>query len=790
MQSLAPPNFADVARHLRSAVFIFAICLAAQPLLLTQAIAATENAIDLADFSPVLVRLSINRQVADATVMVWRSKDDRWLIPSDSLTNARVRIAADVSELTEDGIRYIPLSALSGATLDFDEATLSLEISIAPSAFEPTTLKTWNAPMLGQASGAAGLFLNYDLMLSGGDGQFSQSLFTEWGAAIGKGVGLTNIALLRDEAQSRLVRLDTNYTLDKPERLATWRFGDAVSRPATTLGRPVRFGGLQYTTNFQIQPGLLTAPVPTLNGQAALPSMVDLYVNNVLQSRTSIPPGPFSITTAPIVSGDGEVIVRVRDISGREELISGRFYSSPLLLAPGLSDFSVEAGSLRKNFAQPGDDYSGVFGSASYRRGITERLTLEGGAQAASGGPVGLLGGAAAAIPGWGTASFAAGVSGSDVGTGTQFAAGWDRRTASTSLGLRTERADSRFRQIGIDPSFRISARDMAFWSYRFNDIGSLGLSYTRQQTVGRDMAEVFGISFSTQRTSWGQFTISALKSKAEEKEYSLNLFWILPIERDWNASLSHSANTDAPSSTVFQAQKSAPYGAGLGWRLQTAINAAQQAAVYAQHNYGMVRAEAGSFQGRDSARLSLSGAVARIDGQWFPTRRISGSYGLVNLPGLSNVRVYVDNQLMGRTDDSGYALLPRLHPYVANHVSIEPMDLPMDTKIDSLLVRPVPGWRSGVIVNFPVRKITAATLRIVDQLGRALPAGAVVTIAGVPESFAIGRDGLAYLEGLSGENLLKVSWPGRSCEVLVNYAPSDELVPYLGEFECREAGK
>ena len=31
---------------------------------------------------------------------------------------------------------------------------------------------------------------------------------------------------------------------------------------------------------------------------------------------------------------------------------------------------------------------------------------------------------------------------------------------------------------------------------------------------------------------------------------------------------------------TVLQAQKSTPYGEGIGWRLQAAINAAQQASV------------------------------------------------------------------------------------------------------------------------------------------------------------------------------------------------------------------
>ena len=211
---------------------------------------------------------------------------------------------------------------------------------------------------------------------------------------------------------------------------------------------------------------------------------------------------------------------------------------------------------------------------------------------------------------------------------------------------------------------------------------------------------------------------------------------------------------------------------------------------LFRSHGYGAVRAEAASFQGQDSARLSFSGAIARIDEQWFATRRISGSYGLVSLPDLPNVRVYVDNQLMSRTNENGYALLPRLQPYVANHISIEQMDLPLDTKIDALMVRPVPSWRSGVIVNFPVKKIAAATLKIVDQQGSDIPAGAIVNIRGMQESFAIGTEGLAYLEGLSADNYLDVRWAERTCEVHVLYERSKDLIPYLGEYQCIDIKK
>jgi outer membrane usher protein len=240
----------------------------------------------------------------------------------------------------------------------------------------------------------------------------------------------------------------------------------------------------------------------------------------------------------------------------------------------------------------------------------------------------------------------------------------------------------------------------------------------------------------------------------------------------------------------VLQAQKNSPYGEGIGWRLQAAANAAQQAAVLAQNAYGAVTAEAASFRGESSARIGVSGALVRMNERWFPTRRIAGSYGLVHLPGIQNARVYVDNQFSTRTDSDGYALLPRLRPYVPNHVSLEHSDLPMDMRIDQLIAKPVPGWRSGVVINFAVKKVRAATLRVVDSKGTDIPAGALVRLRGVDTSFAVGRDGITYVEGLSTDNVLEIIWVDRRCEVSMPYLPSDEIIPYLGEFVCQEQSR
>jgi outer membrane usher protein len=71
-------------------------------------------------------------------------------------------------------------------------------------------------------------------------------------------------------------------------------------------------------------------------GSAALPSVVDVYVNNQKTFSQKINPGPFDITHLPVPgNGAGQVNLVVKDILGNEQIITKNFYQSPILLAKG-----------------------------------------------------------------------------------------------------------------------------------------------------------------------------------------------------------------------------------------------------------------------------------------------------------------------------------------------------------------------------------------------------------------------------------------------------------------------
>src|SRR5690606_33986532 len=112
----------------------------------------------------------------------------------------------------------------------------------------------------------------------------------------------------------------------------------------------VRFGGVQWATNFATQPGFVSLSRPAMQGEAALPSTLELYVNDTLRLKRDVPAGPFSIQDLPVMTGRGEARLVVTDLLGREQVIVAPYYASPRLLDPGLNAWSYEIGAVREDY--------------------------------------------------------------------------------------------------------------------------------------------------------------------------------------------------------------------------------------------------------------------------------------------------------------------------------------------------------------------------------------------------------------------------------------------------------
>jgi outer membrane usher protein len=274
---------------------------------------------------------------------------------------------------------------------------------------------------------------------------------------------------------------------------------------------------------------------------------------------------------------------------------------------------------------------------------------------------------------------------------------------------------------------------------------------------------------------------VSASRSGGPAGVSAVTVLLSFPLEgsRNGMASLGRSGGLSTPA---LQVQQSTPLDEGLGWRLAASGQGAMRRAdAGATVNTGRVSLSADlATQGGDvSWRAGASGGYAWLDGRGYLARRIHDSFGVVHAPDLPGLSLSVNNVPMARTDEAGYALLPRLLPYQANTVRFNPDDLPLDLVVDQADVTVNPAYRSGVSVRLPVRRERSALLPLVNENGQPLPAGATVQVQGQSQTYPVGLQGQAFLRDVGQRVAGVVSWPGQACrfEVILPAAVAGQLL-------------
>jgi len=148
-------------------------------------------------------------------------------------------------------------------------------------------------------------------------------------------------------------------------------------------------------------------------------------------------------------------------------------------------------------------------------------------------------------------------------------------------------------------------------------------------------------------------------------------------------------------------------------------------------------------------------------------------------------VRVYAENQVVGRTDKNGQLFIPGLRPYQRNQISIEVDDLPLSARIGNLRSDTSPYLRSGVIVKFDVIEARDAMIHVVLPDGTPVRQGAVARVMGRQDYSPIGTDGRLYLHGLEQPSQVTVRWNNSICDFIVPKPEGTDMIPDLGEFTC-----
>jgi outer membrane usher protein len=694
---------------------------------------------------------------------------------------------------TPDPVR---LSSLRGMQVNFDQERQSVSI-VAPLELLRIPVQVLNAQRTDavKASASPGLALNYNFYGTQGQGGTSSlNAYTELRAFSGSGVLSTTTLSQMSRGSDGIwhdhsVRLDSSWSTSFPDSLLTLRVGDTLTA-ATSWSRPTRIGGIQIGTNFALQPYRVTTPLPEFLGSATLPSQVELYINGMRQYSGNVPAGQFQLNTVPSINGAGNAQMVLTDALGRVTSLDFSLYNTQQLLQKGLSDWSAELGVVREAYGLRSFEYGhDPLGSGTWRYGFSNSFTGEVHGEATNGLSNAGLGGS------W-LLDTAGVISGAVAGSqnrgleGSQLSLGYNWTNSRFNFGVNGTQASSGYRDVaslyGSAPA-RLSANAQAGFSTAH--LGSFGINYVHLRYEDQTSRYASAYWFrSIGRSTSLSFNVNQNLGVDRDRSFFLNFSMSLDDRTFLSAEMQHDGDR---ISSAITATHSIPSEGGFGWRAQLqqgdSTNGGQAELDYLGR-YGQLQAGVSSLGPNSSVYANANGSLVMMGGHVFAARSIYDGFAVVSTDGIPGVPVKLENNVIGTTDAHGLLLVTPLNSYQNNLLSIDPMQLPADMKIDHVNVQAAPTDRAGTLVRFGIKPSRAAALTLVDAAGKPLPLGSQVRLRGQSgEPALVGFDGAVYMDTLDKINVLDVQTPAGACAVRFNYEKQGDGIPQIGPLVCRE---
>lgn len=730
------------------------------------------------------------------------------------------RLHASAATLRDLGVRWpggdeaqglVALDTLPGLQFDYDSSRQRVSLLVPVDLLDATPVRQGYAappPLLPDPSTRLpGLAVNYDLYGQTDRHALSASAWSELRLfGIGRGVFVstgTLRAVRPDGARGHYdaLRLDSSWEFDDPERMLTVTVGDTVTG-ALSWTRPTRIGGLRISRNFSLQPYRVTTPLASFAGEAVLPSTVDILINGIRQSSQQVQPGQFVIESAPLLSGAGNAQMVITDINGQRRVMDFPLYGTPQLLAAGLTDWSVELGAVRRGYGQDSFNYAGdPVLSATGRLGMSDRTTLEGHAEASPDLQMGGIGANWRLGDRGGLLTAAAAGSRSGSLRGTLARLGYQWSSPRFNLFASSTRRSAGFRDVASLETGAMPRRtDQAFVGFN-TALGQFGGSYIVQSDQTDETRRYATLNWSRQLPRHSTLSMSVSRGLDDDTGTSAYLFWSMQLDR--NTSVSATARrTNGRDSLAVGAHRS-PHSdlGGWGWRTQAILGdrPGAQAELNRLGRHGQWAVGANHWQGdggmpsTTTAYASASGGLALVRGHAYAMRRIHDAFAVVDTNGFADIPVRLENRVIGHTDDNGLLLVSRLNAWQANRLSIDPLDLPANTRLGDTTITAVPGRLSGMLAAFEVERIVSVELSLRDPLGEPLPAGSRVwldrddAIAGEPADTVVGHDGVVWLANPPpGARLHVVTAGGGSCSAELRGLDALDGTIHLEEVICR----
>jgi outer membrane usher protein len=719
----------------------------------------------------LLIAVEVNTQRINGIFYAEQHIDGRIVLADTAWTASNLNVSG-VKLAMRFGLFGYDIGSLKGVNYELDTYSQVIKINAPTQSFGTTDLT--NKVNLDHSiyKSPLGVYLNYDLAVTstnderdyGSYDAFLEGIFfSHYGSLVANVFQRGSSSVNND--QSNTVRAETYFQKDMPSRMEKLIIGDSISS-ASSWSRPVRFGGINWSSDFGLNSGFVSIAAPSIYGSTALPSTIEVFIDNQKRQSNSVNAGPFKIDDFPTMSGTGLINLVVEDALGVETISTQRYYSTPRLLRKNLNEFSFETGMERKNYGFENNSYQNSFIAGTFRRGFDD-FTLEGRAELqasrqAAGFDI------AALIKKYAVIHLALAASKAEKKKGLHSIFGIEHSSKNVNSNLQLENYSRDFVQLGATAN-EINIRQKKIMALGVNIYKNIWLntSVISQTNWNSDKFNLISTSFALPLTQSISLNAYASKTFSGDQSYTIGLNIVVQFSQLRSVVMNSTQNSRGIINNNVQFNHDIVNSNGVGYKISVDDSEAKQvfASVSANTPINEITLDATTFKSVTSFRLRTSGSVGLLGGLPFASKKIGhGSFAVVHVADEPDIDIYQSNRKVARTNSNGLALLPNIIPYQKNKISIKPEDLPFHLDISETSKLITPSARSGIFVNLKIKKVNSRLVKLLNASGTIIPIGAKIHMLPSNTVFFVGKRGEAYLTGLSNNNTILVTFQEGTC--------------------------
>ncbi len=715
-------------------------------------------------------RVQINDVVFSTNAAVYLSDEEIVYVSDTDLDEWSLKRPRDAS-FERGGHRYYGLQTDLNLAASFNRHDHTLEIVAPSSAFrgEPDNQKP-----LPPTTPGRGAFLNYNL--NEANQTYDFYAVSQGGIYQLKYQSTTSTEFRFYRSLLRWFQLDS----------ATHRaisVGDGNTNGGW-IGSSIPFAGVRYASDYTSDPTYVSRGSPSVSGFATAPSLLEVYINNVLEIQRYVPEGPFTVDGLPTSAASTDIVMVLTDQKGVKTTQEARPLYNPTFLGRGFSEFRFDSGIATQNVNQPTQYYRGFVTQADVRYGLTDNISAVALAETINSKNFADVG-----------ADF---LLAKDNTLGFRIGTGNIRRASEYRLNLQSGKVTfTDDYALNSQTTLAVSGDDFdntiqnlteqANLNFPIGEKWTFQLALNRSRSnQGTDSSNASG----TATTSVGKFNISLTP-----------MYNFITRKYSANANVSMNLNSSQSLSATSAVNESGQATGAVTWRKSPVdpddpiTMSVKYSAAQTQDKEFFIEDDmpwaVASFNyqkqfGRDIYNPQLLGALALVGGNVYALKTIGEgeSFGLLQVPGASNARVKVNGTDAGTTNGRGWLFLRGLQPYRENTIDVNPADLPIYYNLEDPL-EVVPRKSAPIRVTNLVTSRGGFTFVAVDAHGVPLAAASLIVSEG--KQYPVGYGGRVYVGGIApGIARFHGVALEKPCTIELTVPKDTTMIPDLGPIPCR----